>query len=226
MITDKINKDITEEFVNLKEALKIHLKSDFDVSQTKQFLQAHVPKEIVYKSEILLDTLLNYLMEDARERIKTADVKLQNAFFDADLRKRVHEWARQVNNKFALEPDIVRYTSDPRLMNGLIASGITFVVGTGITRVVGTGITLTLTPSFVGAIVSGIVTILLSALVFKITYDKASPKAREIIKLDIDQHLQQSQKQVMEWLKTVETAFKTDFHAFCSTNGFTEGGSK
>jgi len=212
MITDKIKIDVTEEFLNLKEALQIHLKPGFNVSQTKEFLQAHVPKEIVYRSEILLDTLLNYLMEDARERIKTADIKLQNAFFDADFRKRVHEWTSQLENKIALDPDIVKYTFDPRLKQGLIASGITFVAGTSVT--------ITLAPSVVGAIVAGIITLLLSALVFKIAYDKASPKARETIKVDIEQYLASSQKQVSEWLEKVVVAFNNDFHAFCSTNGF------
>lgn len=212
MITDKIKKDVNDEFVHLKEALNIHLKPGFDVSQTKQFLQTHVPKEIVYKSEILLDTLLNYLMEDARERIKSADVKLKNAFFEADFRKRVHEGARKLENKIALDPDIVKYTSDPRLKQGLIASGITFVAGTGVT--------LTLAPNVVGAIVSGIIAILLSAFAFKIARDKASSKAREIIKMDIDQYLEVSQKQVFEWLEKVGAAFENDFHAFCATNGF------
>jgi len=216
MITEKIIKDIADEFANLKEALQIHLKPDFDVSQTKQFLQTHIPKEVVYKSEILMDTLLNYLMEDARDRIKAADVKLQNAFFDADFRKRVHEWARQLENKLTLDDEIVKYTFDLRLKQGLIASGITFVAGTSVT--------LTLVPSVVGAIVSGIVTILLSALAFKLAYDKASPKARELVKMDIDQYLETSQKQMREWLKKIETAFEHDFHVFCSTNGFALGG--
>ena len=35
MITDKIKIDITDEFVNLKESLQIHLRPGFDVSQTK-----------------------------------------------------------------------------------------------------------------------------------------------------------------------------------------------
>lgn len=219
MIADKIKKDINDEFVSLKEALQIHLKHGFDVSKTKQFLQTHVPKEIVYKSEILLDTMLNYLMEDARERIKNADVKLQNAFFDADFRKSVQEWARQLENKLALDPDIVKYTSDPRLKWGLIASGITFVAGTSVT--------LTLAPSVVGAMVTGIVTILLSALAFKLAYDKASPKARELVKMDIYQYLEASQKQILEWLGKVGTAFENDFHAFCSTIGFAlEGETK
>lgn len=215
MITDKIKEDVIDEFADLREALQVHLKPDFGVSQTKQFLQTHVPQEIVYKSKILLDTLLNYLMEDVREQIKSADVKLQNAFFDADFRKRVHELGEQLENKLALDPDIVKYTSDPRLKQGLIASGITFVAGTSIT--------FALAPSIVGTIAAGIITILLSALAFKIAYDKAAPKAREIIKMDIEQYLEESQKQVLEWLKKVMASFKNDFQDFCSNNGFALG---
>jgi hypothetical protein len=158
-------------------------------------------------------------MQDARERIKNADIKLQSAFFDADFRKRVYEWARQLENQLVLDPDIVKYTSDPRLRQGLIASCITFVAGTSVT--------LTLAPSVVGASVAGIITILLSALAFKIAYDKASPKAGEIIKMDIEQYLSSSKKQVIEWLEKVGAAFENDFHAFCSTNGFAlEGETK
>jgi len=211
MIRDKIQKDIADEFANLQKSLQIHLKPNFDISPTKQFMQAHVPQEIVYKSEILLDTLINYLMEDARNRIKSADVKLQNAFFDADFRKSIDEWAKQPQNGLTLEPYIVKYTSDPRLKQSLIASGVTFAAGTSVA--------VTLAPSIVGTIVAGIITVLLSALVFKITYDKASPKAREIIKTDIEQYLEASQQQVSKWLEKVYAAFRNDFHAFCSTNG-------
>lgn len=175
------------------------------MSEAKQFLQTHVPKEIVYKSEVLLDTLLNYLMEDARKKIASGDVKSQNAFFDADFRKRIHD-------KISLEPDVVKYASDHRLTQGLIASGITFVVGTGIT--------IALAPSIVGSIVAGIVTSYLSAFAFKLTFDKASPKAREITKLDIDKYLKESQAQVLAWLSKVEKSFNDDFHKFCSDNGF------
>jgi hypothetical protein len=211
MISEKVKKDVTEEFANLIIDLQIHIKGDFNASQTKQFLQTHIPKEIIYKSEILLDTLLNYLMADAQARIKSADAKLQNAFFDADFRKR-HEWAKQMENKLALQPDIVKYTFDPRLKQGLKNSGIIFVVGTGLT--------LTLAPRDVRAIIPGILTILLSAFAFKVAYDKATPKALEIIKTDIDQYLQASQRQVLEWLEKVGAAFENDFRNFCANNGF------
>lgn len=212
MISQKIKIDVIDEFSNLKESLKTHLNGDFNVSETKHFLQTHVPKEIVYKSEILLDTLLNYLMEDARKKIESGDEKLQNAFFDADFRRRIHEWSTQLENKLSLEPDVVKYVSDPRLTQGLIASGITFVVGTSIT--------IAMAPSIVGTIVAGIVTVLLSAFAFKLAFEKASPKAREITKLDIDQYLKESQAQVLAWLSKVEKSFNDDFHKFCSANGF------
>ena len=212
MISQKIKRDATDEFASLKESLQTHLNGGFNVSETKQFLQTHVPKEIVYKSEVLLDTLLNYLMEDARKKIESSDVKLQNAFFDADFRKRIHDWSIQLENKLSLEPDIVKYVADPRLTQGLIASGITLVVGTGIT--------VALAPSIVGTIVAGIVTVLLSAFAFKIAFDKTSPKARGLIKKDIDQYLEEAQKQVLAWLSKVEKSFNDNFHKFCSDNGF------
>jgi len=217
MINNKIKKDVREEFASLRDELQIHLKPEFDVSQTKQFLETHIPKEIIYKTEILLDTVLNYLMDEARKKIKSADVKLQNEFFDNDFRKRIHEWATQLENKLKLEPDVVNYSSDPRLKQGLIAAGTTFVVGTGVT--------LILTPSVVGAIVSGIVTILLSAITFKIAYDKATPKARESVKSDIDRYLKETEEQVISWMKKVITAFDDDFNDFCSTSGFTLEGN-
>ncbi|EHH1283265.1 hypothetical protein QUN95_002257 [Vibrio parahaemolyticus] len=212
MISQKIKLDVTDEFSSLKESLQTHLNGDFNVSETKQFLQTHVPKEIIYKSEVLLDTLLNYLMEDARKKIESGDVKLQNAFFDVDFRKRIYEWSIQLENKLSLEPDVVKYASDPRLTQGLIASGITFVVGTGIT--------VDLVPSIVGTIVAGVVTVLLSAFAFKFAFDKASPKAREITKLDIDEYLKESQTQVLAWLSKVEKSFNDGFYKFCSDNGF------
>jgi len=212
MISQKIKRDVTDEFSNLKESLETHLSGEFDVSETKRFLQAHVPKEIVYKSEVLLDTLLNYLMEDARKKIAHGDVKLQNAFFDADFRTRIHEWATQLENKLSLEPDVIKYSSDPRLTQGLIASGITFVAGTGIS--------VSFIPTTVGSIVAGIVIILLSAFSFKLAFDKASPKAREVVKKDVDRYLDEAQNQVLTWLSNVEKSFYNDFYKFCSDNGF------
>ena len=215
MISQKIKIDVSDEFSNLKKSLQTHLKGDFNVSETKKFLQTHVPREIIYKSEILLDTLLNYLMEDARKKIENTDTTLQSAFYDVDFRKRIHEWSSQLQNKLSLEPDVVKYSTDPRLKQALIASGITFAVGTGAT--------ISIAHTVVGAIVGGSVTILISAFAFKVAFDKASPKAREALIRDIDEYLKESQKQVLDWLTKVENAFNDDFREFCSAHGFEVG---
>ncbi|WP_185267482.1 hypothetical protein [Halopseudomonas xiamenensis] len=211
MVVNKIRADISEEFSSIKNSLQTHLHPYFHITQTKQFLRKQVPNRIVYKSEVLLDTLLNYLMKDAREKIEIADIELQNAFFDMDFRKRIHEWTRQMQNKLVLEPEIVQYSTDPRWKQGLIAGGVTFIAGTAITA--------GLAPSIVGPIVSGMATIILAALAFKLAYDKASPNAREAIKEDIDRYLESSREQVFAWLEKVAAAFDHDFHAFCSANG-------
>lgn len=208
MINEKIKNDITEEFANIKEELKIHLISSDDVSQTKQFLQTHIPKEVVCKSEILLEILLNYLMDDARKRINTADVKIQAAFFSSDFRKRIYEWVSRQENKLVLESDIVKFSTNTLPTQGLIASGVTFIVGACVT--------LMLPLTDVGAIVAGSVTTLLSAFSFKVAHNIASPKALDVMKRDIDRYLNTTQTQVFEWLIKVKEAFEVDFREFCS----------
>jgi len=226
MISQKIENDITEEFNNLRKDIEKYLAPGIDISSTKQFLKTHIPEEVIYKSKILLDTLLNYLMKDALEEIKTANDKLQNAFYDADFRKRVYEWVKQVENKLSMEPE-VHYKFDPRLKQGLIASGIAFVAGTGITylakeeigSVAKKSMIIPLDTSVVGAIIGGIVSILVAAISFKIAFNKATHKARKSLKKDIDFYLSEAQKQVSEWLKNVKEYFEKDFLGFCRTNG-------
>jgi len=209
MILQKISNDISEEFENIQNDLKIsHLSLQFNVSQTKKNLEHHIPKEVVYKSEILLDTLINYLMAQAREELEVANIELQNKFFEADFRKRISDWAEQRKNKLKLEPNIVKYSSDPRMKQSLIAGGITLIVGTGVT--------ITAMPTIIGAILSGLFIIVLSAL----AYNQASPKARELVKDDIEKYLTASEAQVNNWLKSVIDAFSNDLENFCSSNGF------
>ena len=219
MINQKIRIDVTDEFSEIKKSLKIYLNDDFNIFETKKFLLTHIPKEIFHKSEILLDTLLNYLMKDACEKIKTGDVKLQNAFFDTNFRERTYEWSAKLENKLYLEPSIVQYSLDPRLKQGLITSGITLIVGAGITFALSSH-DFSLSSDNFRNIVSGIVTVIISGVVFKLNFNKSSTKAREIIKLDIDEYLDKSQIQVLSWLLKVEKNFNDYFYKFCLDNDF------
>lgn len=209
-----ILQDIDEEFNKIRDDFQIHLSDIRDLNITKSFLSSHIPKEVLSKSEILLDTLINYLMDNASKELEKAHPEFQNKFFDSDFRKRIKEWTNQIENKLELEPDIIKYSTDPRLKQGLIAGGITFVTGVAITKFV-------FIPTMVlGAVVSGIITIILSYLAFKKAYEMATPKALNELKLDIDKYINLVEIQIKDWLLEVNDAFEKDFNTFCEENGW------
>lgn len=212
-----IRKDILEEFDNLKKDINVHLQDDYDVKLTKKFLSTHIPREVMLKSDVLLDTLLNYLMHEASFDIKKADVDIQNIFYDMDFRNRIKQWVKQLENNLILDPDMIRYSSDPRIKQGLITGGITFVAGTAISA------TIISPASLVAIIISGMVTLVLSIFTFKIGFDKGITKAREIIKSDINNYLVITESQITEWLKTIIGTFSKEFSDFCTKNGILEG---
>lgn len=207
-----IDKDINEEFDILRKGLQLHLQDNISLKDSKLFLEKHVPREVVHKAQILLETLINYLMKESQEFLDSADIKLQNKFFETDFRKKFGEWANQLENKLQLESDAVQFSTDPRIKEGLIAGGITFIVGTAVTTIA--------IPTVIGIIVSGFVTVILSAIAFKLAYDHATPKAKELIKSDIDSYIDNAKKQVINWLKSVLVAYTKDFEEFCKSNDF------
>jgi len=230
--------DINDEFLKIRNNLKTHLDDDNDIKRKRDFLSSHVPKEVIRSSKVLLDTVINALMNEARTQLKSASAELQNKFYDYAFREKVKEWAVQIENKLSLEPEYVKYSSDPQLVYGLVAAGVTFVAGAAITGIVfkhttegdntnlatavGAAITgIVFKPTTViYAIVSGIVTLILSAVAFKVAYDKAEPKAISKMIEDIEAYLESSKKQVLEWLGKVIDYFDNEFKSFCSNNGW------
>ncbi len=208
------NQDINEEFLKIWNYLKIYFNDDNDIQGKKINLSSRVTKEVIISSEILLDTVINSLMDDARSQLKSASIELQNKFYDHDFRKRVKEWAVQVENKLSLEPEYVKYSTDPQMVHGLVAAGVTFITGAAITGIV------FINTMVIGAIVSGIVTLILSAVAFKLAYDKAEPKAVLKMKEDIESYLESSKSQVSDWLSKVIQSFDSEFKTFCSKNGW------
>ncbi|MCX5815165.1 MAG: hypothetical protein NTX75_02835 [Proteobacteria bacterium] len=219
MIKDEINKDISEEFIILRKELQIYLRDDFLIDQNRLFLQNHVPQKIINKAEILTDTLLNYLMEEAVAILQDADIDIQNSFYREDFRGRFRLWAAQVENNLRLDPSIVEFNRDPRLINGLIAGGITFITGTAVTSLV------FVPTSAIAAIVSGIMILIVSAVAYKVAHKKSSKAARETIKRDIESYIKASEIQVSEWLEGVIKAFSDDFVSFCQKNGLEHKGT-
>lgn len=206
-------KDIDDEFNKIRENVKIHLEEKNDIEIKKKFLSNWIPKEVIASSKILLDTVVNALMDEARTQLKGASIELQNKFYEYNFRQRIMEWAGQVENKLYLDPKNVRYSSDPRLINGIVTAGVVFIAGTAIT-----GIAF-IPMKGIKSIVGGMVTIILSAVAFKIAYNKAEHKALSKMKQDIEYYLINTKNQVTEWLSKVILSFQKEFESFCSSNG-------
>ncbi|NBJ14836.1 MAG: hypothetical protein FNP40_04540 [Dehalobacter sp. 4CP] len=212
-IHGKIKNDISEEFEILRKELQIYLRDDFIIEQNRLFLKDHVPQEIINKAEILTDTLLNYLMEEAAAFLQGADIDIQNSFYREDFRARFRLWAAQVENNLRLDPSIVEFNRDPRLINGLIAGGITFITGAAITSLV------FVPTSAIAVIVSGIMILVVSAIAYKVAHNKSAKGTRETIKKDIESYMGASEIQVSKWLEGVIKEFSDDFVSFCQKNG-------
>jgi len=215
----QFEKHIDKEIGKIWDNVNIHLYEDLDVRKKREFLSTYIPDEVIRSSKILRDTVINALMKEATDRLRDASVELQNRFYDYNIRDKIKEWTSQVENRFS--PDTVTYSINPQIINGLIFSGITLITGGGITKMVFIKNAVKAGHSSIslGAIISGITTILLSAYMFKLAYDKSETKAISKMKDDIASYLDNAKKQLREYLNGVIRYFDEEFETFCKENG-------
>lgn len=208
---NNISQDIKQQFDNIRLDITNQLDKDFDIKITTKHLSIYIPKEVIYNSELLLKTLLSYVMRDAQKAIENLDVKTKNKFYDAKLKEKIIEFANSLKDNKNLINNAIEFQKDNRKRNALIASGITFVAGA-------TG-TMAMTPvCIVGAIVSGIVTIIIAAFAFKLAYDKTTIKTRANIREDVNNYLKKTEKEVELWLNEVTISFNNELKKFIDEN--------
>jgi len=215
-IMHSMEKDFNEEFLKLRQGLEIHLKQDFDIKVTRNFLKDYVPKEVIGKAEILLDTILNYLMEQAGFDLEQADIKLQNSFYERDFRKIIRKWTKKVENQLTLEPSSIQFSLDTRLLYGSTTAGMTAVAGVAATVAFSTG-------RVIAAIIGGIATLIASAIAFKLGFEKGASKSRSKVKSEVEHYIADSETLVLEWLKRVVNVFAAEFDEFCRANAYSPG---
>ena len=204
----RITADTREEFDELREDLSRHLEADADVDQERRLLVEHVPTMVVAKTQLLLDTLLNYLMEDAIAALADAPTVVKNKFYDLDLRSRVKE-------SFSLEPESLEFSFDPRVIAGGIAAGATAAAGGLMTALLLSG----LIPRLAG----GAATLVVSAIAFRIAYSATTGTALQRLRSDVDAYVTQSEQQVSAWLANIEEFFVSAFEEFQEDKTKAEG---
>ena len=195
----RIAADVREEFAELRERLSHHLGPDSNVDQARLMLADHVPTMIVAKTQILLDTLLNYLIEDAMEALTDAPTAVKNAFHDLDLRARIKE-------SFSLEPESLQFSFDPRIIAGGVAASVTAAAGGLMTALLLSGL--------ISRILGGVVTLIASALTFRIAHTATTSTALKRLRNEVNDYVTQSEQQVSSWLANVEDFFVSAFEEF------------
>ena len=192
----RITADTREEFDELRKGLSRHFESDTDVDQERRLLVEHVPTMVVARTQLLLDTLLNYLMEDALAALADAPTAIKNEFYDLDLRSRVKQ-------SFTLEPEPLELSSDPRVIAGGLTAGGTFVAG-GL-------MTLLFLSGLIARLAGGAATLVVSAIAFRIAHSATTGTALQRLRNDVDAYVTQSEHHVSSWLANVEDFFVSAF---------------
>ena len=204
----QITADTREEFAELREQLSRHLDPDADVDHARRMLVDHVPTMVVARAQLLLDTLLNYLIEDAMEALTDAPTAVKNAFYDLDLRARIKE-------SFSLEPESLQFSFDPRVIAGGAAASATAAAGGLMTALLLSGL--------ISRILGGVATLIASAIAFRIAHSATTGTALQWLRNDVDAYVTQSEQQVSAWLANVEDFFVSAFEEFQEDKTRAEG---
>ena len=199
--TASIADDVREEFGGLRIELREYVVHGADVDQARRILPTHAPARVLARAQLLLDTLLNYLMEDAEDALAGAPAGIRIKFYDLDLR-------RSVRKTFTLDPKPLELSFDPRLVAAGVAAGATASAG-------GLATTLFLV-GLISRIAGGVATLIATALAFKLVYSSGvtTEWTREALERDVDSYVALSERQVSSWLASVEVFFLAEFKEF------------
>lgn len=204
----KIAKSIRQEFAGIRQDVQQHLAPGVTIDHSRALLAQHVPGLVVGRAQLLLDSLLSYLMEGATALLADAPTEVKNDFYAQDLRARTKA-------SFSLAPQTLTFSFDRRLVYGGVAAGGVLVAG-GVAFVIFLHSVVPPMLIFLGSIVAG-------AVAFRVAYSAGTGSARRRLEADVATYLEQSESQVTHWLSGVELAFGDAFDKFASQYGIRRG---
>lgn len=217
MIEDKIGDDVQDEINTLKKLTLNYLTQHKNINSAKVYIKKILYDELNTRSLILVDTLLNYQMQNAKSVIENLDPGIKIAFYDLDLRSTIRELAKSENSTELLENSNIEFSKDPRQNNALFTGGSTMVVGSGITYTI-----WLFDPTKIPTLLAvGLATIAATIYAYKKAYEYAEPKARKLIKEDIDNYLDEVKDLILNWLLSLKKVFDDEFEQFCEHNNIT-----
>jgi hypothetical protein len=199
---DEIYKDINQVFKEIKSEVHSNyfLSKNGDLARTQNLVCKYVPSMVADKNSLLVDTVLNYLTEDARQVLTGAESHVFNDFYEKNRR-----WKTMLTDKFqedVKDEDGVTLSRDPR---------ITYSAGTGFTVFVLSGLLskavliepLTLPLSLLCGLGA-------SALTYKLTTPLAMDKTEE----DLAEYLKQARNRTIQAVQKVIEMYESELAIF------------
>lgn len=205
-IEKKLDEDISKEIELIKNEIYFILDKDLDIYFLREFVKYYPRKLLKEKAEVLLDTLLNYLMKESLDKIKNMQLDYQYEFFKENLREKIKNKVLSENGSFKPKP--LKIKEDESLFDKTItaAPGIAVSAG-GIIATVAIPETLPLKA------IPAVSTLVGPIYVIKKLKDKHR-RLKNLWKKQINSYLKIAKNDLKKWLLEVEDNFLKDLEKF------------
>lgn len=197
-VENEIHKKTQEEFGLIRqEALKLITK-DSDIGHTRSLLKKHLFTTVMSRHQMLLDTLISSLVDEANAFLENTSDEIKNDFYDLNLANKSHA-------KFSFSSQQPDFKFDPRYyVSGGSASLTSLAVYQLAKKVAMTNT------------VSGLLVLLAGGLVFTVMYKKTSNFAVQQLRKEIDEYLTIIENIMLTHFNKVTQYFHQEVSQFCS----------
>lgn len=90
-IKDRLRADASDEFNKLRIDMSIYMDPKKISSASRKDLSSFLQAQLKYRNELLLDTLINYLMESAKNYIMSCSYSIINSFYKENFREQTRK---------------------------------------------------------------------------------------------------------------------------------------
>jgi len=205
-IEKRLEDDISKAIELIKSEVFFILDRDLDIYFLKEFAKYYPCKLLKEKAEILLDTLLNYLMKEVLEKIKSMHLDQQYEFFKENLRDKIRTKAFSENGSFKPQP--VKIKEDEGLLDKTITAAPGIAVSAG-----GIIATMAIPETVPLKAIPAISSLVGPIYIIKKLKDK-NRRLKNIWKKQINSYLKLAKNDLKKWLLDMEAEFLKNLESF------------
>jgi len=205
-IEKKLEEDISKEIELIKNEIFFILDKDLDIYFLREFVKQYPRKLLKEKAEILLDTLLNYLMKEILEKIKNMHLEHQHKFFKENLRDKIRIEALSENGSFKPQP--IKIKEEEGLLDKTITAAPGIAVSAG-----GIIATIAIPETIPLKAIPAVSTLFGPIYIIKKLKDK-NRRLKKIWKKQVNSYLKLAKNDLKKWLLDVEAIFLKNLETF------------